>query len=1304
MTIMKRTGRTGVKKTERKTIKGNTGIEVAAKAATRRIPVNSEKRVPPRSRTIASTSTGNSKTNKAASRAPHSFERGALRTAIPPSLLLDWSRFEKGDNHRRFEDLALDLFARVHGEKGFIPNVIRGGRDGGADGIFEGTIGKVSGKWKVAAALRSDFASVKSKIKHENQGARDQSFIGLIFITSWDGPPNEVAQAQGVAKVGLRDALVWSRRKIERLLRSEPWLRQQYFGHLLIPGFVAPDSLEAVDDRSQPDLSLIGREAQVQALRAFATGKPRIMVLVAQGGAGKSRMLRELPGVTRGIVPMRTAWIRRADQGSIEEGLRSGLPSAWPTIVALDDAASFIHEVREFARLATDGVIDCKVVLAIRPSDKPEIEQVLGGLRQAVVWLELGPMEHSDLVHLATAECPGLALSDAKRLARYFGSNLFLLRAAAQLVHEGKPPRLVVEDGYLRGRIAGRLISESIQALCSTQQPQVLRLLLSICLDTPLPTTNSSEDLIALLEARILRQVGRTLRFRSDVEGDVLLTYLLVNYPALRAAARALLASNEGQLIARLRNLSMAGEGHAASLVRELVTEWEQDPRRTPSDIWRLLALCARAAPSEVSSLAERLIGIRAPNEDEVVDVVAAVGRGSSARGIKLADELLARTTFTSDIARFVGRLRDYLLNPVFHGPEELQEVCETLLEWMNSPLTVPRSSLIAEALCAMLATLVRWQSSDAATFTLREWALPATPPFLSLRKSALVVLESMLVHTDRHARLDALAVLSKHGEPSFGVDVSQEPMKGEEDSEFSTMIPTLRRLLDEECDLALRVEMHGQLFTRWVTGRPGSEICAVLLRGHAWEPLAKAYQFSAGWDWFFSFDEVLAEAPLSNEERWSWWCERRLTDEPVRALNRVVASVNESALSIEDARSMIHALASAPHPLTILEPWCRLQPEVFQEVALGCSEPRVQSLLEKCLRRHSYAVDPQQLFRDLEALPQPAQVDQISSLLDDIQQRSSADSLRLARYLVLHPEIAVRQAGLKVISTWGKISATEAVSLLQDALRDGVWDGHWDAVQWLVSQHAEELRSHPALRKLLTDRLVDTESGFGIKTWHVNQLLDIACAGEFESLMDVLGEVVIRRSFKLAHMVGHLLARVVISSERLSLLLGRLVLWCEELPDHRERVVEYVLSSCLNDAAREKPDHTQAVLSELLEPCQRLLLGGRPNQKLVATIALSLMDHSAVACAALADFAALEGPMQAFAQSRLSCFRFPRGITSRIIGSPSSQLVALRKMLRDADGLAGSGGKSAIADIRAYVESQMRSDANSDAEELDPR
>lgn len=134
----------------------------------------------PRSRKDALRSHGAMRPKPPNSRAPKRQHRSGAdkprQTALPAnarqSVDLDWNQFTEGKNFDQFEDMAVDVFVAEYGEEHFIPNARRSGKDGGADGLYSSRIGRVSGPWKIACAVRQTLAAAKKKVREENKLAR----------------------------------------------------------------------------------------------------------------------------------------------------------------------------------------------------------------------------------------------------------------------------------------------------------------------------------------------------------------------------------------------------------------------------------------------------------------------------------------------------------------------------------------------------------------------------------------------------------------------------------------------------------------------------------------------------------------------------------------------------------------------------------------------------------------------------------------------------------------------------------------------------------------------------------------------------------------------------------------------------------------------------------------------------------------------------------------------------------------------------------------------------------------------------
>jgi hypothetical protein len=272
------------------------------------------------------------------------------RRKVVDEIEFDWARISAAKNHSQFERMVGDLLALELDDHQFVPNAPRPGKDGGADGVYFGRIAGIAGPWKIASATRSTLSALKQKIREENRGARAKRYRGLLLITPFDATPTVVRELSDLAGSGLSKGLVWARGKLRQLLWTHPWIATQYLGYQFIPGFVPVDYPEAQETAGQEDIPLIGRSDARSEIDAFLGAPERVLLIIGPGGAGKSRLLRELRSIARLLRPRRSTWLRRIGQGSIEDSVTSGLPLTRPILLCLDDAGRALGEVKELVR------------------------------------------------------------------------------------------------------------------------------------------------------------------------------------------------------------------------------------------------------------------------------------------------------------------------------------------------------------------------------------------------------------------------------------------------------------------------------------------------------------------------------------------------------------------------------------------------------------------------------------------------------------------------------------------------------------------------------------------------------------------------------------------------------------------------------------------------------------------------------------------------------------------------------------------------------------------------------------------
>lgn len=318
-------------------------------------------------------------TTKSSRKGTSRGKRNAVTARSSSRVVFNWTDLSRGAANKDFEDLCLDLFDAEYGHGEFTLGPRRTGRDGGFDGYFTGRIENYRGRWKIACAIRQTGQGLKRKIEEERRAAVRAECTGLLVLTSADLDVPTVNILSTQAKEGLKAGRVWPRSKLELLLRKHPWVAATYFGHQLMRGFVPLAVGLDHELAEQGDLKLVGRQAECAQVRDFLSGSSRVLVVLGPGGCGKSRLLREVRAIAGRA---RSAWSRLPGIGTIEEGLRSGLPLGRPLVLVLDDAGRALADVHQLGHVANDraGGRDLKVVLAARAADQEVIERTLASV------------------------------------------------------------------------------------------------------------------------------------------------------------------------------------------------------------------------------------------------------------------------------------------------------------------------------------------------------------------------------------------------------------------------------------------------------------------------------------------------------------------------------------------------------------------------------------------------------------------------------------------------------------------------------------------------------------------------------------------------------------------------------------------------------------------------------------------------------------------------------------------------------------------------------------------------------------
>jgi hypothetical protein len=843
---------------------------------------------------------------------------------------------------------------------------------------------------------------------------------------------------------------------------------------------------------------------------------------------------------------------------------------------------------------------------------------------------------------------------------------------------------------------AARLIEEAERQLSSlADQRQTLRLLSEIALNAPLPFDHTRQDeaLAALHHAGVLLRVGGTLRFRRDVEGDLLLAYLL-DQPAQRAIIEHQFAvQNGGDALQRqLRNLSAAGQGYAATMIRELTQRWLAEPAGSLSHRIRLLPYCAEAAPEQVAEMCLNAAHARVLTADDTGPIVLALGYSDGARGLRLLWDLAALDAAMAPLS--IHDAVNRLLNPCFHGPDELTAACVLLEAWLRDSISGRRAEMLAEAVLALFTTVATWNTYDSASFTMHEQELPAVPALLDIRRTATQLLGEMLAHGDVGVRTRAIAVLAKHGAPHLG-RVTNRAFDSAAADEFLSLVPIIEARLAAESEMSLLASLYMMLATRWAAGRPGADDAGRLLVGRKIEPLIKAYHYSSRNEWFYSFDEAFAMTP--ENDRWSWWVQRYLHNRSDAECSRVVSDLRARYRTAQEVAQCISTIAGTDRPEWIIDAWCRCESTLFEEALPVLSDGRARKYVENALRRERYRVDPSKIIADLRAMPQAASLDDINGLLSTSNLSDVAVAVAIARYLVDQLDVAVRRRGLDCIQYRDDADPADVLGILEHALRDGDWGHHWAAIldvlekpnrRSLIDQ-CTVLRQRIEKRFLIGKEWVD-------HVWYEDRVLEILYGDEHAKRLDLLGRLLANGTFGAIQEVGHLIAALVVDAAQFGCVVERLVGWARDLGETGVDTVGSVLEVALHD--KDLPSEARTIAMGMLRDGDEVARG-------LALVLLGQLQANPETCATLARIAAdpADGVRER-AASTLWSLRWPRGGLSRVVGEPPKKLVTLREILREAQKLASGDARSLVSEVLRDVEQALAAYDREDEEVLLPR
>lgn len=820
-----------------------------------------------------------------------------------------WARI---DTWQQLQRLLNDLVFYESQGQGILPSSPHIGADGGWDGKFVGTLFGHDGVHMLQAKYHrgtpaSAASALRAELPSEIAKAIAKGADHLILATNAELTVDQATDLEAMDRGSLHSLTIWYRARLTQYLERHPAILFKYFqiGHdsfLVIPA--------EYFRRHEQHLNLTSlRGEAIDRIVDGITRDPQGLQLVhGRGGSGKSHLLRliadRLSRRPRTIVRIITG-TRQSLAQDVEDDL--GTTDSERVVLLLDDAERYPTSVlTELANLVLHhsryvGVVTCRSAAA----ESCRTMMGLSGRSALPTTYEVPPLSDHDLITLIRQYAPTRYPEDhlVRAAMRQFHRTPYLIRLWAEAHERGGLSREAVGREY--AIIVQRLVADCRLALRDIiPEGKLPRFLGTLAASMPstfdMAATNavgviaglSASDVTNALgrleSGRVLRRIGRNLRFSPDTFGDLLFAQELTDPAFRKAIIEHLLALNPSGLAASIAAAGQVGDPTTAeSVAAEILRTWQQEVHDSPwaaQDRFRSITQLALLAPAD----AFQIVRIHLETAGHLYDPDQDSNRHALHAALQNVDDILLllgqHGIMREDILALVSTMVTLL-------PEQERKPLADLIKKLFRPLRGPIEDMTTD-LKRMVVTLHDRHAPDAVvwvaevageevlaathednffserTLTMRSQALGDYPQVRALRNAAMEVIQS-LISTGRFTAAVSLArSIAKTSGPYFESSTETLPLGALFEAERRQFIAWITPVDLVTLSLADLHRLDSLCLEWWAHGQaeqPAAELLARIPRTAAYRFFVRQVSGIVVDD----FAEVAARA--TRDDRWRW-------------------------------------------------------------------------------------------------------------------------------------------------------------------------------------------------------------------------------------------------------------------------------------------------------------------------------------------------------------------------------------------------------------------------------------------------
>jgi hypothetical protein len=552
--------------------------------------------------------------------------------------MLNWKTIKED---KTFQLLVNDLFAAEINKPEFLSSSPYIGPDGGWDARFDGEYMGLKGLWSIQAkyttkSLDDAYRILRPQIIKELEQAKKNKVKYLLIATNADlrvgksdpsGKISHIAELEKLNEVGkyVENFFVWPKTNLEIIIKRHPWLRYEYFRDAQRPMFVPVD----IFMKEEPLLEgeIIERLEDIKQYKKIFTSEELFLLIHAAGGYGKTHFIKEVARLETGASSNSIVFICRPQIRDVNIAINDELDTNKNYIIFLDDAERFTEEAQKLiAHAKTFGPGIIKIVFSCRTSGKRIVEHFLA-LNKVYSHdvIELSDLSEEGLKEVLFRAAETKKIKHPERIINELKPNLFLIATTGKFIKEGE-----IDLTSIKKKIRDELEKEAINSVGdSYDKVKVARLLRELSIIVPFSFKSKTEileklsEILAieveeisnivdkLIESKVLRMIGNSIRFNPDMKGDIYLSTELDNVDGEKTVNQILntwleICSEKAtaNIAAALRH---GGSDAPAKAIKSLVVSWTQSAKEVDSykrkKRLEILRPLANLAPEEVIDL-----------------------------------------------------------------------------------------------------------------------------------------------------------------------------------------------------------------------------------------------------------------------------------------------------------------------------------------------------------------------------------------------------------------------------------------------------------------------------------------------------------------------------------------------------------------------------------------------------------------------------------------------------------------------------------------------------------------------------